>query len=106
MTCTAIALSVGAALNILGLVASFECCTELTSENHHLDGSVIGMHANAKMNARAPIDPTSAWPMWIQLLMRSVSGVMSGPAARKSMRTSSRFARRLEVDRADRNPGC
>ncbi len=33
------------------------------------------------MNARAPIDATRVWPMWIQVAIRSVIGVMSGAGA-------------------------
>jgi len=36
------------------------------------------MHANAKMKANAPIDPTSAWPIWIQVVI----GAMFGSAAK------------------------
>lgn len=37
------------------------------------------------MNANAPIEPTSAWPMWIQVVIRSVIGAMSGVEARNNM---------------------
>src|SRR6267378_518998 len=42
------------------------------------DSSVYGIHSKAKMKASAPIEPTSAWPMWIHVVMRLVIGVMSG----------------------------
>jgi len=47
-----------------------------------LASTAVIFQMNAKINASAPIEPTSAWPMWIQLLIRSVSGAMSGVAAR------------------------
>ena len=48
-----------------------------------VSGSVYGIHANAKINAKAPTEPTSAWPIWIQVVIRFVIGVMSGsPASR------------------------
>ena len=43
------------------------------------------------MNASAPIDPTSAWPMWIQVVIRFVMGVMSGSPARNEIRASFGF---------------
>ena len=51
-----------------------------TQGSKPLSSSVYEIHAKAKMNASAPTEPTSARPMWIQVLIRSVMGVMSGPA--------------------------
>jgi len=47
------------------------------------DSTAVIFQMKAKMNESAPIDPTRAWPMWIQVLMRLVIGVMSGSPARK-----------------------
>src|SRR3989441_12409160 len=49
------------------------------------DSAAVIFQRNAKMKARAPIDATNAWPMWIQVVIRFVIGVMSGPASRKIM---------------------
>ena len=38
------------------------------------DSTAVICQMNAKMNASAPIEPTSAWPMWIHVLIRSVMG--------------------------------
>src|SRR5712692_2911558 len=51
----------------------------------------MNLRRNAKMNASAPIDPTSAWPMWIQVVIRFVMGVMSGSPARNDIRASFGF---------------
>jgi hypothetical protein len=37
------------------------------------------------MNASPPTEPTKAWPMWIQVVIRFVIGVMSGSASRKNL---------------------
>jgi hypothetical protein len=39
---------------------------------------LYGIHANAKMKASAPMEATSAWAMCVQVVIRSVIGVMSG----------------------------
>jgi len=52
------------------------------------NSSINVSHMNAKMNASAPTDPTSAWPMWIQVVIRSWIGAMLGSAVRKNMRAS------------------
>lgn len=36
-----------------------------------LDRSAYGMHANAKMKASAPMEPTRAWPMCVHVTIRS-----------------------------------
>lgn len=56
------------------LAASAEC-----------DSTAVIFQMNAKMKASAPMEPTSAWPMWIHVLIRSVIGAMSGYAASKCM---------------------
>jgi hypothetical protein len=35
----------------------------------------------AKINANAPMEATSACAMWVQVVIKSWMGVMSGPAA-------------------------
>jgi len=37
---------------------------ELALFQRRFDCSVHALHANARMKAKAPIEPTSAWPMW------------------------------------------
>ena len=49
-----------------------------------LDSTAVIFQMKAPINASAPMDPTSAWPIWIQVLIRLVMGVMSGSPARKS----------------------
>jgi len=53
------------------------------------DRSVYALHANAKMKASAPMEATSAWAMCVQVVIRSVIGVMSGAAARSGIGTTS-----------------
>jgi hypothetical protein len=58
----------------------------------------------AKMKAKAPIDATSAWAMCVQVVINSCIGVMSGPAARKCMRTSRRFESQVRKARRGVKP--
>jgi hypothetical protein len=60
----------------------------------------------AKMKASAPIDPTNAWPMWIQMLIMSWIGVMSGPARKTMCVRLQCFEGRLWVGGLRENPGC
>src|SRR6202521_1089535 len=53
-----------------------------------LDSTAVIFQMNAKMNARAPTDPQRAGPMWIQVVIRLVIGVMSGAVSRNSIRAS------------------
>src|SRR5207249_11571179 len=50
-----------------------------------LDSTAVIFQMNAKIKASAPIEPTSAWPMWIHVVMRLVIGVMSGSPARNGI---------------------
>ena len=50
-----------------------------------LVSTAVIFQMNAKINARAPIEPTSACPMWIQIVIRLTMGVMSGSPVRKTM---------------------
>ena len=69
--------------------------------------SVYDIHANAKMNASAPIDATSACAMCVQVVIRSWMGVMSGTAVRSGMGNLLRcFESRLGGEPAAGNPGC
>ena len=64
---------------IHSLAASAEC-----------DSAAVTFQRKAKTNARTPIEPTRAWPMWIQLVIR----------------TSGLLARKLGRLDANRNPAC
>jgi len=70
------------------------------------DSTAVIFQMNAKMNAKAPIEPTSAWPMWIHVLIRSVMGAMSGLAARNAICASRSFRGTLPPTKAHANPGC
>jgi hypothetical protein len=61
---------------------------------------------NAKMEAKAPIDATRACAMWVQVVIRSVIGVMSGPAARKACEPPVVLKATLGTAHRQGNPGC
>src|SRR2546428_2677938 len=54
--------------------------------------TAVIFHRKANMKANAPIDPTRAWPICVQVRMRSVIGATFGVVSRMCMRTSLRFA--------------
>src|SRR5581483_1993882 len=79
------------------LAASAEC-----------DSTAVIFQMNAKMKASAPIEATSACAMWVHVVISSVIGVMSGPAAaRNGMSATSWWDdRRLGRERLTWNPAC
>src|SRR5579864_1451637 len=52
------------------------------------DSTAVIFQMKAKMNASTPIEPTSACPMWIQVLIRSRIGWMVGSTVRNNMGAS------------------
>jgi hypothetical protein len=89
-------------LHLVGLTI----CAHRRFETDRLDRCVYGIQMNAKMKANAPIEPTSAWPMWIHVVIRSRMGRMLGSAARENRwRLQELFGGTLPAPEAHENPG-
>jgi hypothetical protein len=63
------------------------------------------MHANAKMNASAPTEPTSAWPMWDPGVDQVGDGRDVGIGEKDHVRLQEAFRGTPPAATAE-NPGC